>query len=113
LCTGVVVDAAFGPYSGKGTGETALFRQLLDNLEPGDLIVADSYYCTYWLLAECQRRGVFVVMRNHHLRPNRPADAKRLGPKDHLVTWQRPPRPQWMSVEEYEQVPERIQVRLV
>ena len=68
LRTGLLLDADVGPYSGKGTGETALLWKLLDVLRPGDLLVADSYYCTYWLLAECRRRGVEVVMRNHHLR---------------------------------------------
>ena len=66
--TGLLLDADIGPYSGKGTGETALLWKLLDVLRAGDILVADSYYCTYWLLAACRRRGVHVVMRNHHLR---------------------------------------------
>ena len=33
LATGVVRDLAIGPYKGKETGETALFRTLLDGLE--------------------------------------------------------------------------------
>ncbi len=70
--TGLLLDAEVGPYSGKGTGETALLWKLLDVLRRGDLLVADSYYCTYWLLAECRHRGVKVVMRNHHLRKTRP-----------------------------------------
>jgi len=76
--TGLLLDAEVGPYSGKGTGETALLWKLLDVLRRGDLLVADSYYCTYWLLAECRHRGVKVVMRNHHLREDAPADARRL-----------------------------------
>ena len=71
LRTGLLLDAEVGPYSGKGTGETALLWKLLHVLRRGDLLVADSYYCTYWLLAECRRRGVGVVMRNHHLRKMR------------------------------------------
>jgi len=56
--TGLLLDAEVGPYSGKGTGETALLWTLLQVLRQGDLLVADSYFCTYWLLAECRRRGV-------------------------------------------------------
>jgi hypothetical protein len=41
--------------------------QLLAELRAGDILVADSYYCRYWLLAECRRRGVQVVMRNGSL----------------------------------------------
>ncbi|NLY02732.1 MAG: transposase, partial [Rhodopirellula sp.] len=53
--TGLLLDAEVGPYCGKQTGETALLWKLLDALRPGDILVADCYYCTYWLLAECRR----------------------------------------------------------
>jgi hypothetical protein len=45
LFTGMLFDLAFGPYSGKETGETALMRELLDVLRPGDILVADCYHC--------------------------------------------------------------------
>ena len=51
--TGLQLDAEVGPYSCKQTGETALLWKLLDKLRSGDILVADSYYCTYWLLAAC------------------------------------------------------------
>jgi hypothetical protein len=111
--TGLQLDAEVGPYSGKETGETALLWKLLDNLRAGDILVADSYYCTYWLLAACRRRGVHVVMRNHHLRDDSPADAKRLVKGQCIATWQRPPRPDWMDEATYAKMPESIDVRLV
>lgn len=111
--TGLLLDADVGPYSGKGTGETALLWKLLKVLRPGDLLVADSYYCTYWLLAECRRRGVEVVMRNHHLRDDAPADARRLVKGQCVATWNRPPRPEWMDEATYETMPAFIEVRLV
>lgn len=111
--TGLLLDAEVGPYSGKGTGETALLWKLLDALRQGDLLVADSYYCTYWLLAECRRRGVEVVMRNHHLREDAPADARRLAKGQCIAAWNRPPRPEWMEEATYETMPASLQVRLV
>lgn len=111
--TGLQLDAEFAPYSGKQTGETALLWKLLDVLRPGDILVADSYYCTYWLLAACRRRGVYVVMRNHHLRDDSPADAKRLVKGQCIATWQRPQRPDWMNKMTYAEMPESIDVRLV
>lgn len=111
--TGILLDAAVGPYSGKGTGETALLWKLLDALRPGDLVVADSYYCTYWLLAECRRRGAHVVMRNHHLRDDSPADARRLTKGQCVAAWVRPPRPAWMDEAKYATMPPSIEVRLV
>jgi len=111
--TGLLLDADVGPYSGKGTGETALLWKLLDVLRTGDILVADSYYCTYWLLAECRRRGVHVVMRNHHLRDDSPADARRLVKGQCIATWNRPQRPDWMDDATYETMPPSIEVRLV
>ncbi len=40
-----------GPFKGKGGSEHALFYDLLDRLEPGDVVLADRYYCSYWLIA--------------------------------------------------------------
>jgi len=111
--TGLLLDAEVGPYSGKGTGETALLRKLLHLLRPGDILVADSYYCSYWLLADCLARGVHVVMRNHHLREDAPVAARRLVKGECIATWARPPRPDWMDEATYATIPATIDVRLV
>jgi len=113
LFTGMLFDLACGPYSGKETGETALMRKLFDVLQPGDTLVADCYHCTYWLIAACLERGVHIVMKNHHKRDDHPADAVHLGKGERLVTWTRPKRPSWMSVEDYQQQPETVSIRLV
>ena len=47
MSTGLMHDLAMGRYAGKQAGETALLRELLHRLRPGDLAVADSYHCTY------------------------------------------------------------------
>ena len=38
LATGMVLALATGPYAGKETGETSLFRTLFDKLRRGDLV---------------------------------------------------------------------------
>jgi hypothetical protein len=43
LATGMLCGMAQGPYAGKETGEMALFRQLLDQLSRGDIVLADSH----------------------------------------------------------------------
>ena len=111
--SGLLLDAEVGPYSGKGTGETALLRKLMGALRAGDILVADSYYCTYWLLADCLARGVHVVMRNHHLRDDAPIDAQRLTKDQCVAVWTRPPRPAWMDEANYATMPETLKVRLV
>jgi len=113
LTTGLLYDLACGPYSGKETGETALMRELLDVLQPGDTLVADCYHCNYWLVAACRQRGVKIVMKNHAMRDDHPASAVRLGKGERLVTWTLPARPEWMSPEEYTRQPETIGIRLV
>ncbi len=50
MVTGMLIDVASAPYSGKGSGETSLLRQLKGSLRRHDILIADSYYCTYWLI---------------------------------------------------------------
>ena len=53
MVTGMLFDLGYAAYSGKGTGETAILRQLRSSLRAGDIVVADSYHCTYWFIAMC------------------------------------------------------------
>jgi Transposase DDE domain len=112
LAVGTVLQAALGPYQGKQTGELALLRQVLDQFRPGDIVLADRFYCSYWMIAALQARGVDVVVRLHQARTADFRRGRRLGPEDHLVTWTKPSHvPDWMSRAEYEAMPARIAVR--
>ncbi|MEL7336530.1 MAG: IS4 family transposase [Planctomycetota bacterium] len=113
LATGLLHDLAFGPYSGKESGETALLRSVLDSLQTGDIIVADCYHCTFWLLVECERRGIKIVMKNHHKRDDFPADAKVIRKGQRKVVWSLPKRPDWMSEEECASMPKQVTVYLL
>jgi hypothetical protein len=113
LATGTALDAAFGPYRGKRTGESALFRRLHDRLEAGDILLADRYYCSYWELALVRERGCDAVFRMHQRRRVDFRRGRRLGPSDHVVTWAKPPRPEWLTPEEYARLPEVLAVREV
>ncbi len=113
LATACVLDAAFGPYSGKETGETALFRQLLDAFQSGDLAVFDRHYGSYMTLALLMLRDVDTCVRLHQRRPSDLRRGKRLGKYDRLITWQRPQRPTWMDEATYDTIPERLTLRMV
>lgn len=113
LATAMVTGMAMGPYMGKETGETALFRQLLYRLKLGDVVLADRYYCSYFLIALLMELGVDVVARLHQNRKFDFRRGKRLGGGDHVVVWTRPQRPRWMDQETYDQTPESIRVREV
>src|SRR5262249_17160268 len=65
LAVGTVLDAVLGRYQGKGTSEVALFHTLHDDLEEGDILLADRYYGSYWELALLRRRGADLVTRLH------------------------------------------------
>lgn len=111
LATGVVFDLAIAAYKGKLTGEHALLRQLLHCFVTGDVALADSYYCSYFLIAALQKRGVDIVCRQHGARDSDFRRGKRLGNGDHVVTYFRPQQPEWMSAEEYDAVPKTVTVR--
>jgi putative transposase len=92
LASACLVGCATGPHKGKGTGETSLFRELLGHLLPGDVLVADRYYCAYWLIAQVQQRGADLTSRLHSRRSADFRKGQRLGRGDHVVTWPRPSR---------------------
>lgn len=114
LSTGVVLDAAMGPHEGKGNSELGLFRSLLETLQAGDVLLADSYYCNYFMIASLQAAGVEVLFEQHSARITDFRRGKALAKRDHIVRWQKPPaRPEWMTRKQYGAFPEEITVREV
>jgi len=113
LATGIVRDLALGPYKGKETGETALFRTLLDGLARGEIVLGDRYFASYFMLAELLLRGVDGLFRMHQRRKFDFRRGRRLGVEDHVVTWTKPDRPDWMDEETYAQIPNELKIREV
>jgi len=113
MVTGLLVGAETGPYAGKQSGETALLWKMLEQLNPGDTLVADCFYCTYWLIAACRNKGVNIVMKNHDKREDHPATAHRINKHERTTVWFKPNRPGWMSEDEYDSMPDQLTVRLV
>lgn len=113
LATAMVQGMAMGPYAGKETGETALLRTLFDRLERGSIVLADRYYCSYFMIALLQELGIDIVARLHQARDVDFQRGRRLGKGDHVVTWTKPQRPAWMDEATYQRMPASIQVREV
>ena len=113
LATGLVRDAAMGPYAGKEAGETALLRELFGRLQAGDVVLADRFYCGWFTIALLQELKVDVVVRLHQLRKADFSRGQRLGSGDHLVEWPRPPRPDWIDEVRYARMPATLRVREV
>ncbi len=114
LGSGALLNAAIGPYRGKGTDEQALLRQLLDTLQTGDLLLGDAYYATYFLLCDLLERGVDAVFEQQGAR-QRSTDfrcGQRLGQRDHLITITKPKiKPDWMVQADYDRTPSTLTVR--
>lgn len=113
LASGAVLDLAMGRYTGKNTGETALFRQLWRSLFPGDVVVGDRYFASYWDLALLAMCGVDSVYRQHQLRLSTRLRVRRLGAGDWLLRLPKPQRPSWMDHESYRNVPDELLAREV
>lgn len=114
LSTGALLDAAFGPFEGKGNSEHDLVRKLLGTFAPGEVVLADALYCSYWLIAALQGAGVDVVFEQFGARQTDFRRGRRLATRDHVVTWDKPrQRPQWMSKEAYDEYPDTLTVREV
>ena len=112
LAVGTVLEAAVGPYQGKQTGELALLRLVIEQFQPGDLFLADRLFCSYWVIAALQARGVDVVVRLHQCRSADFRRGRRLGHLDHIVIWTKPEQiPAWMTRAEYDTMPGRITIR--
>ena len=111
LATGVVRDLATGPYQGKETGETALFRALWGGLESGEIVLGDRVFGSFFGVAGLQGLGVDGLFRMHQRRTCDFRRGRRLGVEDHVVSWARPKRPDWMEEETYARMPERLTMR--
>ncbi len=102
LATGAALDAAIGPYQGKGSGELGLVRRLLEGFGPGDVMLADALYCNYFLIATLMSSGVDVLFEQNGSRITDFRRGQSVGTRDHIVRWPKPPeRPAWMTPEQY------------
>jgi hypothetical protein len=113
LSTGAVWDLAMGPYAGKGNSELGLLRDLSAAFSAGDVMVADAFYCSFFVIAALQAAGVDVVFKQYGARSTDFRRGQQLGSRDHLVCWARPRRPEWMTMEQYAALPETLTVREV
>lgn len=111
LVTGAVVQAAIAPFR---TSEIVLSRALYKLLEAGDVVLADQAYGSYTDLALIQLQGADGVLRKHHARKTDFRRGQRLGKGDHCVVWNKPSEcPNHMSPEEFDTLPNTLQVREV
>ena len=114
LENGALIDAAVGRFNGKGGDEQTLLRSLWETFSPGDIVLADAFFATYFFIADMQSKGIDLLMEQHGAR-RLSTDfrrGKRLGVKDHMIEIAKPKlRPAWMSEEAYAAAPASLRVR--
>ena len=113
LSSGAMLAYQVAACKGKGTGEQSLLANMLDHINPGDVLLADALLATWWIIQGALRRGADVVMPQNGGRITDFAHGQQLGKNDHVVQWPRPPKPQAMSAEKYAGYPEFITMREV
>lgn len=113
LSTGCVSHWTVSACEGKGTHEILHLWRLRDSFKPGDVVIADRAYGSYFLLAALHQRGVDCVIREHQRRKTELGRAVALSENDHRLTWDKPPRPSWMDAQTYAAMPEQMSVRQV
>ena len=111
MATAACLGLAYGPYQGKETGEHALARQLLPLIHQKDILLADRYYCSYFLIAQVLAQGADFITRLHGARNYDFRRGHRLGEGDHIVELVKPPIPKWMDQETYDSIPETLKLR--
>lgn len=114
LASGALINAAIGRFNGKGGDEQTLLRSIEDTFLPGEIVVSDALFATYFFIARMQARGIDLLMEQQGAR-KRVTDFRlgtKLGERDHLTIIQKPKhRPDWMSETQYQAAPDTITVR--
>jgi hypothetical protein len=74
-----------------------MLRDLADVFHRGDVLLGDRYFSGFWDLAWWLHRKVDVVTRMNASRTSDFRRGRRLGKNDHLITWRRTARPEWLT----------------
>lgn len=111
LTVGTVIDYAVGAHKGKGTGEQSLFRSIHDCIEKDDILLGDRYYPSFFLMARLNKIEADGIFRGQSQRYYDFRKGEKLGKNDHIVSWTKPQKPNWMSQNEYDAYPNKIRIR--
>ena len=109
LVTGAVVNLAMGALSDS---EIVLWHRLKFVLTPQDVVVADTYFCSYAEIALLRRQGSHALFRLHQRRSTDWRQGRRLGPHDRRVEWSKGAKPDWMTDRQYAELPDTLTIRL-
>ena len=81
------------------------------SLKTGDILLADRYHSGWIAIALRQQSGVDTVTVQHARRKSDFTRGEFLGEGDHIVWWNKPPKPEWMDIDTYNGLPEKLKMR--
>jgi IS4 transposase len=96
--------------------ERTLWRRMWPNLDKGDVVLADRGFCSFGEFAMLGKQGVDMVTRLNAKRTVGVRLVEQLGRGDQLVEWEKTKsscKPEWISIEDYEALPQWLRVRHV
>ena len=98
------------------TGELRGHDQLETYLKEGDLSLGDRLYSSYEGIARLKMKGVEFIGRNHQARKLDFRKGRKIGPNERLQKWIKPrqqPTLSRLSPEEWEALPDEIEMRII
>ena len=113
LASGAILNAAYTKTKGKGSTEQTLIRSICHTFQYNDLVLGDAFYSTYFFLNWLIENNVDAVFEQHGSRKQvvNFKTGQKLGVKDHVLTYRKPKKPYWMSIENYEKAPDSLSIR--
>ena len=111
LSCGAIIDLGVCRFAGKGQGELSVFRQLMGFFCSGDVVLADSMYCSWRDIFTLKERGVDSVTQLQVMRKADFRKGVRLGKGDHVVEWTKPTSMRLIDWRAYRALPDSITVR--
>lgn len=111
LASGALLGYAKG---NKHLAELPLLFRLRQLFASGDLLLGDRGFCSYVLMALLEMMGVACLFRLHQARPHDLRGGIRLGKKDRLLVWHKPPqKPRYLPKALWQRIPEELIVRVL
>jgi len=111
LKTGAVLEREYAPYA---ISENALYQKLRRTLQRDDILLGDRNFGSWGALASLHSNGIDGLFHMHASRNKDFRQGQALGPNDRLLTLFKPKnQPANLPQEEWEKLPDHIQVRMV
>jgi hypothetical protein len=92
-----------------------LLHAMLPYVGCDEVLVGDRAFCSYEMMARTAAQGAWMVTRLHQMRKVDWRKGKKMGPNQRIMTWRKPSQPagSCLTAEQWAQLPEKLQVRLI